>query len=327
MKDFPQPVVLTPVLSANHWNISNKITSVFWEEEIEEAGAHLQSFYYQISVNSHADTITVSSWPHDISISPGSVCATKTNTIWLTFLWLWGLSVPWRQIQYGWHFCDSGVCLCHGDKYNMADIFVSSGSVSSWQVQSGVCLCHRNMYDVADIFVSLGSVSAIMTSTMWLTFCRSGVCLCHKDKHNLAVISHILGSACAIKYNAANISHSLGCVCTTKYNVANISVGLGSICAIVPTINADEKWGMVHLDLLESKAKNGQRCTAGSRKAVHPKQSLFTQCNVESTTNCVFTEHSFQRHWPGNRLGKQKPGTPSLSGASKVRFQPRQIDV
>lgn len=97
------------------------------------------------------------------------------------------------------------------------------------------------MYDVADIFVSLGSVSAIMTSTMWLTFCRSGVCLCHKDKHNLAVISHILGSACAIKYNAANISHSLGCVCTTKYNVANISVGLGSICAIVPTINADEK--------------------------------------------------------------------------------------
>ena len=178
MKDFPQPVVLTPVLSANHWNIANKVTSVFWEEEMEEAGAHLQSFYYQISVNSHADTITVSSWPHDISISPGSVCATKTNTIWLTFLWLWGLPVPWRQIQYGWHFCDSGVCLCHEDKYNMADISVNLGSVCamktntmwltflsvwglsapSWKVQRGW------------LSVGLGSVSAIKTSTIWLSF-------------------------------------------------------------------------------------------------------------------------------------------------------------
>jgi len=137
-----------------------------------------------------------------------------------TFLSVRGLSVPRRQIQYGWHFCQSGICLRHEDKYN-----------------------------VAHISVSLGSVCAIVTSTTWLIFCRSGICLSHQDKHNLAVISHILVSACAIKYNVVNISHSLvshctvkynlaniyhslGCVFTTKYNAANMSVSMGCVCAI-----------------------------------------------------------------------------------------------
>ena len=119
----------------------------------------------------------------DISVTLGSVCAMKTNTVWLTFLWLWGLPVPWRQIQYGWHFCDCGVCMCHEDKYNVADISVTVGSVCAMKTNT-IWLAFLSIWDL--------SVPWRQIQCGW-HFCQSGVCLRHHDKYNVADFLSVWG--------------------------------------------------------------------------------------------------------------------------------------